>query len=75
MSTDVPLPDLDAVFAAVKSSCHSCRQKAGLTIDTQAVTNFLTGLSSQEQQWSQLSKDHGTKVPSPHSSTQILTEV
>jgi len=63
MSQDVPLPDADGIFSAVKSSCQACRQRAGLTIDTDAITNFLTDLSTSEEQWSQLSKDHGTKVP------------
>ena len=62
MPADTPLPDPAGVFEAVKSSCHTCRKRAGLTIDTEAITTFLTDLSSQERQWSKLSQDHGTRV-------------
>lgn len=58
----IPLPPVDEVFAAVKSSCHRCRQEAGLTVDTQAIHSFLTDVNNQEHQWTQLSINHGMKV-------------
>lgn len=62
MPEAVPLPNADGIFTAVKSSCHECRKRAGLTIDTEVIATFLTDLSTKQEQWSRLSKDHGTKV-------------
>lgn len=61
----VPLPKEDEIFAVVKSSCHGCRESAGLVLDEEEITTFLTSLNDQESLWSKLSSDHGTKVYPP----------
>ena len=70
MTSENGSPVPSEIFTAIKSSCRRCRQRAGITIDSQAVNTFLTHLSDQQDRLNQLRLGHGTKVGIP----KILTD-
>lgn len=71
----IPLPKPDEVFSAVKSSCCECCKRAGLNIEKAAIHSFLTDLNEQEDQWTQLSVNHGTKVSIPQLTANLIVTV
>jgi hypothetical protein len=60
-----PLPNPNEIFTAIKSSSKKCRLNTSITINQQAIHTLLTQITSNPKQWTTLSTNHGTKVPSP----------
>lgn len=57
-----PLPSPIGVFDAIRNSCRNCRQRNGLELGSYAINAFLEGLVSQEEEWTRIATNHGTKV-------------